>query len=104
MWRHLGRLLGPLAVANVAVWVWAWHVFSGQPALLGTALLAWVFGLRHAIDADHIAAIDNVVRKLMQAGKRPVSVGFFFSLGHSTIVALASAVIAATTVAMQDRL
>src|SRR5246127_3132122 len=103
MWRHLGRLLGPLAVANVAVWVWAWHVFSGQPALLGTALLAWVFGLRHAVDADHIAAIDNVVRKLMQDGKRPIDAGFFFSLGHSTVVILASLAIAAATAAMQDQ-
>ena len=52
--------------------------------LLGTALLAYSFGLRHAVDADHIAAIDNVTRKLMQEGKRPVSVGLFFALGHST--------------------
>jgi nickel/cobalt transporter (NiCoT) family protein len=63
-----------------------------------------LFGLRHAFDADHIAAIDNVVRKLMQRGKAPFSVGFFFSLGHSTIVVLASIVIAATAAAMQDRL
>ena len=54
--------------------------------LIGTALLAYTFGLRHAVDADHIAAIDNVTRKLMQDGKRPVAVGFFFSLGHSTVV------------------
>jgi nickel/cobalt transporter (NiCoT) family protein len=90
--------------ANVAAWVWAWRAFAGQPALLGTALLAWVFGLRHAVDADHIAAIDNVVRKLMQEGRRPIAVGFFFSLGHSTVVVLASLTIAATTAAMQDRL
>jgi high-affinity nickel-transport protein len=62
-------------------------------------LLAWVFGLRHAVDADHIAAIDNVVRKLMQAGQRPLTVGLWFSLGHSTIVVLASAAIAAAAVA-----
>ena len=60
--------------------------FRGHPVLLGTALLAYSFGLRHAVDADHIAAIDNVTRKLMQEGKRPVSVGFFFALGHSTVV------------------
>jgi high-affinity nickel-transport protein len=93
-----------LIAANVAAWVWAWRAFSGQPALLGTALLAWVFGLRHAVDADHIAAIDNVVRKLMQEGRRPIAVGFYFSLGHSTIVVLASLAIAGTTAAMQDRL
>jgi nickel/cobalt transporter (NiCoT) family protein len=93
-----------LMLANVAGWIWAWLAFAGQPALLGTALLAWGFGLRHAVDADHIAAIDNVVRKLMQDGRRPLTVGFWFSLGHSTIVVLASLVIAATTVAMRDRL
>ncbi len=102
--RRTFGLLTVLVLANVAAWLWAWAEFAGEPALLGTALLAWVFGLRHAVDADHIAAIDNVVRKLMQAGRRPVSVGFFFSLGHSTIVVLASAAIAATTAAMQDRL
>jgi high-affinity nickel-transport protein len=92
-----------LIAANVAAWAWAWGLFHGQPALMGTALLAWVFGLRHAVDADHIAAIDNVVRKLMQENKRPVGVGLFFSLGHSTVVVVATALIAATTVAMQDR-
>ena len=56
------------------------------PILLPTALLAYTFGLRHAVDADHIAAIDNTTRKLMQDGQRPVGVGLFFSLGHSTIV------------------
>jgi high-affinity nickel-transport protein len=96
-------LLTLLVGANLATWAWAWHAFADQPALLGTALLAWVFGLRHAVDADHIAAIDNVVRKLMHDGKQPVAVGFFFSLGHSTIVLLASAVIAATTAVMQQR-
>lgn len=63
-----------------------------------------MFGLRHAFDADHIAAIDNVVRKLMQDGKSPYSVGFFFALGHSTIVVLASIVIAVTAVAMHGKL
>ncbi|HIJ39041.1 MAG TPA: HoxN/HupN/NixA family nickel/cobalt transporter, partial [Rhodospirillaceae bacterium] len=67
------------------------------------ALLAYSFGLRHAVDADHIAAIDNVTRKLMQEGKRPVSVGLFFSLGHSTVVVLLSVVLAATATMLQDR-
>jgi high-affinity nickel-transport protein len=97
-------LVAPLIVANIAAWAWAWQAFADRPALLGTALLAWVFGLRHAVDADHIAAIDNVVRKLMHDGKRPNGAGFFFSLGHSTVVVLASLAIAATTAAMQDRL
>jgi high-affinity nickel-transport protein len=71
---------------NVAAWGLAFWAFSSHPILLGTALLAYTFGLRHAVDADHISAIDNVTRKLMQDGKRPVGVGFYFSLGHSTIV------------------
>jgi high-affinity nickel-transport protein len=95
---------GVLIPANVAAWLWAWTLFAGHPALLGTALLAYMFGLRHAFDADHIAAIDNVVRKLMQEGKSPHSAGFFFSLGHSSIVVLASIVIAATAAAMQSQL
>ncbi|HEV2643185.1 MAG TPA: hypothetical protein VGT98_10775, partial [Candidatus Elarobacter sp.] len=75
-----------LVGATVVVWGLALLAFASRPLLLGTALLAYTFGLRHAVDADHISAIDNVTRKLMQEGKRPVSVGFFFSLGHSTIV------------------
>ncbi|MGI4975524.1 MAG: HoxN/HupN/NixA family nickel/cobalt transporter [Janthinobacterium lividum] len=85
-----------LAVANVGAWLWAFVAFRHFPLLLGTALLAYSFGLRHAVDADHIAAIDNVTRKLMQDGRRPVAVGFFFSLGHSTVVVLASVAIAVT--------
>jgi high-affinity nickel-transport protein len=83
--------------------VWAFFAFHDKPVLLGTAFLAYTFGLRHAVDADHIAAIDNVTRKLMQEGKRPISVGFFFSLGHSTIVVVASVVVylTATVVATQ---
>jgi high-affinity nickel-transport protein len=85
-----------LAVSNLGAWIWAAVAFRDKPFLLGTALLAYTFGLRHAIDADHIAAIDNVTRKLMQEGKRPVSIGFFFSLGHSTIVVIASLIAYAT--------
>ncbi|HVY99806.1 MAG TPA: HoxN/HupN/NixA family nickel/cobalt transporter [Dongiaceae bacterium] len=97
-------LYGLLILANVAAWIAAFVVFGDRPVLLGTAALAYVFGLRHAVDADHIAAIDNVVRKLMQEGKKPLSVGFFFSLGHSTIVVLAAVAIAATAAAFQDRI
>jgi high-affinity nickel-transport protein len=92
-----------LAAVNVLAWIWALIAFHDYPVLLGTALLAYTFGLRHAVDADHIAAIDNVTRKLMQQGKRPVAVGFFFSLGHSTIVFGLSAAIALTSVALKDR-
>src|SRR6516162_2950597 len=66
-----------LVIANIAAWIWAIVAFYDFPVLLGTAALAYSFGLRHAFDADHIAAIDNVTRKLMQEGKRPVAVGFF---------------------------
>src|SRR5712692_3118167 len=93
-----GRIIGIytlLIVATLAAWSWAALVFRDQPMLLGTALLAYGFGLRHAVDADHIAAIDNVTRKLMQEGKRPLCVGLFFALGHSTVVALAVAGVAA---------
>jgi high-affinity nickel-transport protein len=93
-----------LIAANIGAWAWAIFAFSDRPTLLGTALLAYVFGLRHAFDADHVAAIDNVVRKLMQKGKAPYFAGFFFSLGHSTIVVLASIVIAATAGVMQSKL
>jgi len=89
-----------LIAANLAVWAWAVMLFRGNPLLLGTAFLAYGFGLRHAVDADHIAAIDNVTRKLRQENKRPVTVGFFFALGHSTVVLLAAAAIAATAKAM----
>ncbi len=92
-----------LVAANAAVWAWAWTAFHSHPVLLGPALLAYGFGLRHAVDADHIAAIDNVVRKLMQDGKRPVSVGFFFSLGHSTVVVLMAVAVAFTAGALQNR-
>jgi nickel/cobalt transporter (NiCoT) family protein len=93
-----------LGAFNVAAWIWTLLTLGSFPVLLGTALLAWTFGLRHAVDADHIAAIDNVTRKLMQAGQRPVAVGFFFSLGHSTIVFLASVAVAATAAAFKSRI
>jgi high-affinity nickel-transport protein len=96
-------IYGVLVAANILAWVWALIAFHEYPVLVGTAFLAYTFGLRHAVDADHIAAIDNVTRKLMQEGKRPVAVGLFFSLGHSTVVVLASVAIALTTSALEGR-
>src|SRR6267378_3556536 len=90
---RLIALYAALFATNITVGVWAFAIFSGDSVKLGTALLAYSLGLRHAVDADHIAAIDNVTRKLIQEGKRPISVGFFFSLGHSTIVVVASVVV-----------
>jgi len=100
---RLAAIYSGLIGANVLAWLWALIAFHDYPALVGTAFLAYAFGLRHAVDADHIAAIDNVTRKLMQEGKRPVSVGLFFSLGHSTVVVLASAAIALAASTLQDR-
>ncbi|HTO65506.1 MAG TPA: HoxN/HupN/NixA family nickel/cobalt transporter [Bradyrhizobium sp.] len=104
--RQRGRLIAIsllLIAANAGAWIWAIVAFAGQPSLIGTAFLAYTLGLRHAVDADHIAAIDNVVRKLMQDGRRPLSVGLFFALGHSTVVVLATIAVAATATALQAR-
>ncbi len=100
------RLIGVYAFligANVLVWLWALAALHDKPVLLGTALLAYSFGLRHAVDADHIAAIDNVTRKLMQQGQRPVSVGLYFSLGHSAVVGGLSVTVAFATSAITGR-
>lgn len=73
-----------------------------HPVLLGMGFLAYTLGLRHAFDADHIVAIDNTVRKLVQQEENPVGVGFFFSLGHSTVVFL-MALITALSVGWAQR-
>ncbi|MBV9247863.1 MAG: HoxN/HupN/NixA family nickel/cobalt transporter [Acetobacteraceae bacterium] len=86
-----------LSILNFAAWAWAFYIFRNHPVMLGTALLAYGFGLRHAVDADHIAAIDNATRKLMQQSQRPVGVGFWFALGHSAVVILLALAIAITT-------
>ena len=97
----IGAIYALLIAGNALVWAWAVIALAGRPTLLGTAVLAYVLGLRHAVDADHIAAIDNVVRKLMQEGKRPLAVGLFFSLGHSLVVVLAVAAIATAAFALR---
>lgn len=93
-----------LIVLNIGAWAWAMLAFHHHPILLGAAFLAYSFGLRHAVDADHIAAIDNVTRKLMGEKKRPVAVGFFFSLGHSSIVFGLSIAIAMTSILLKKYL
>jgi nickel/cobalt transporter (NiCoT) family protein len=90
IWAMCAGLVG----ANVAAWVWAALAFSGHSILLGTAFLAYTFGLRHAVDADHIAAIDNATRKLIEAERPATGTGLFFSLGHGTVVVLAVVAIA----------
>jgi len=92
-----------LFAANIAAWGWALVALKDFPILLGTAVLAYSFGLRHALDVDHIAAIDNVTRKLMQREKQPVAVGLFFSLGHSTVVFALTVAIAITATAFQTQ-
>ncbi len=93
--RRIIGIYALLIAFNTVAWLLALLAFSAHyPELLGAALLAYTFGLRHSVDADHISAIDNVTRKLMQERKRPTAVGFFFSLGHSTIVVLLSVGIA----------
>ena len=104
--RTRGKVMGMFAIlvtANIAAWLWALIAFRDSPLLLGTAFLAYSFGLRHAFDADHIAAIDNITRKLMQEGRRPIAVGFFFALGHSTIVVIMVLALALATAALQGR-
>jgi nickel/cobalt transporter (NiCoT) family protein len=77
-----------LIAINFLLWGAALYTSTLYPAFLAFAVPAYLLGLRHAVDADHIAAIDNVTRKMMQEKKKPVGVGFFFSLGHSTVVVL----------------
>jgi high-affinity nickel-transport protein len=101
--RKMIGIFSLLGVANIALWGLTLSMFHPYPLLLGTALLAYGFGLRHAVDADHIAAIDNVTRKLMQQGKRPLGAGFFFSAGHSTIVFGLSAAVAMAAVGIKGR-
>jgi nickel/cobalt transporter (NiCoT) family protein len=92
--KGLAALYALLLAANIISWVWAYWLFAPHPALMSLAALAYTFGLRHALDADHIAAIDNVVRKLMEEGRPALSAGFYFALGHSTVVILATLAIA----------
>src|ERR1700674_729773 len=86
--RRLAGFFGGVGLLHIAGWGLLFAVASGQPTILALGGLAYTFGLRHAFDADHISAIDNTTRKLLQDGRKPVGVGFFFSLGHSTVVFL----------------
>ncbi|CAG8705456.1 5767_t:CDS:1, partial [Dentiscutata heterogama] len=101
--RKIIIILSALVLINIAAWIATAFAFRNYPSLIGTAALAYTLGLRHAVDADHLAAIDNVTRKLIQYGKYSVSVGLFFSLGHSTIVICASIAIAITATAVKEK-
>src|SRR6202171_5341139 len=89
--KRLAGFFGGVGLLHIAGWGLLLAAAAGQPTILALGGLAYTFGLRHAFDADHIAAIDNTTRKLLQDGKKPVGVGFFFSLGHSLVVFLVAA-------------
>src|SRR3984885_4824924 len=88
-WRRASWMFGSILLLHVIGFgIFIIFVVPGHYKGLGigVSVLAYTLGLRHAFDADHISAIDNTTRKLMNEGKKPLSVGYFFSLGHSTIV------------------
>jgi high-affinity nickel-transport protein len=96
-------ICGLLIAVNLGIWALTIMAFKGNALLLGTAVIAYSFGLRHAVDADHIAAIDNVTRNLMHEGKRPLLIGRFFSLGHSSIVVIAAYAVYSTATTLQTQ-
>jgi len=103
-WKRLGGFGAAVLALHVLGWgLFAWYTRS-YPALAGLGTLAYGFGLRHAFDADHIAAIDNTTRRFLQQGRRPLGVGFFFSLGHSTIVFALTGALAVSAAAVEARL
>ncbi len=103
-WRHLAGLYGVVAMLHVAGWGLYLYYAGSHPALVGLGFTAYMFGLRHAFDADHIAAIDDTVRFMLQRGQRPLGIGFFFSLGHSTIVLALAVGVAFAATAVRDHL
>jgi high-affinity nickel-transport protein len=94
--RRLTGFFGAVGLLHVAGWGLLFAVAGGQPTILALGGLAYTFGLRHAFDADHISAIDNTTRKLLHDGRKPLGVGFFFSLGHSTVVFIIAAALGLT--------
>jgi len=102
-WTRIALLYTVIVALHVLGWGLYLYYAARHPALVGLGFAAYMLGLRHAFDADHIAAIDDTVRFMLQKGRRPVGIGFFFSLGHSTVVlALAVAIIFATTAVRSD--
>ena len=102
--RRLVPVFAVVATLNLGAWVWAAFGLGAAPAAFGAAVLAYTLGLKHAVDADHIAAIDNTTRKLMNEGRRSLASGLWFSLGHSTIVFVVTLAIALLSDGARDRL
>src|ERR1700724_18769 len=103
-WRLTG-LFGSVALLHLAGWgIMLFLVAPRFPVMLGLGGLAYAYGLRHAFDADHISAIDNTTRKLLQEGKKPLGVGFFFSLGHSSVVFLIALALGLATQFVQSNI
>ena len=103
-WGRLGGFYGAIAALHGLGWATYLHYAAGYPALVGLGFAAYMFGLRHAFDADHIAAVDDTVRLMLQQGKRPLGVGFFFSLGHASVVFALAVAIAFAAEAIKVRL
>jgi len=102
---RLTGLFGSVALLHLLGWgIMLLLVAPHYPVMLGLGGLAYTFGLRHAFDADHISAIDNTTRKLLQEGKKPLGVGFFFSLGHSTVVFLIAVALGIATQFVQSNI
>lgn len=103
-WLRLSGFYGFVGLLHALGWGLYLHYAASYPALIGLGFVAYMFGLRHAFDADHIAAVDDTVRFMLQKGKRPLGVGFFFSLGHSTIVCILAIAIAFAATAVKQQL
>jgi high-affinity nickel-transport protein len=103
-WRRLSLFGGAVGALHLAGWGLLVYFARSSPALVGLGTLAYTFGLRHAFDADHLAAIDNTTRKFLQDGKRSYGVGFFFSLGHSTVVFALAAGLGLATSSVRQRI
>ena len=103
-WIRLAGFYGFIALLHGIGWGLYLHHAPDHPALVGLGLAAYMFGLRHAFDADHIAAVDDTVRFLLQKGKKPLGIGFFFSLGHSTIVLILAIAITFAAAAVKANL
>ena len=103
-WIRLTILYAIIGGLHLAGWGVYLHYAADYPQLVGLGFVAYMFGLRHAFDADHIAAVDDTVRFMLQKGKQPLGVGFFFSLGHSTVVLGLAVVIAFAATAVKTEL